>query len=146
MLKSKKWKEWTESAGINVEISGIKSHNSLGVGERYHAPLQKIFNMIMSEYPFLDPEIALRCALKGINDTMCPEGLFPSYLVFGDIPIMSAMRTELPGQKDRMKAIETARSEMATILSKLRIQSALRAKLPPATSYNVEVGDQVYIY
>lgn len=146
VFTSKKWRGWTESAGINIEISGIESHNSLGVGERYHAPLRKIFNMIMSEYPSLDPEIALRCAVKGINDSMGPEGLVPSYLVFGVLPTMPAMRTELPNQKDRMQAIATARSEMATISAKLRIQSALRAKLPPATSYNVSPGDQVYVF
>lgn len=35
---------------------------------------------------------------------------------------------------------------MATISAKLQIQSALRAKLPPATSYNVSPGDQVYVF
>lgn len=146
IFTSKQWRSWTEMAGINMEISGIESHNSNGIVERYHDPLRKIFSIIRKEYPRLDPEIALRCAVKGINDTMGPEGLVPSYLVFGVIPTFPAFNTELPSQRDRMAAISSARSEMATISAKLRIQQALRSKLPPATEYIAHPNDMVFVF
>lgn len=146
IFTSKSWKEWSSMAGINLEISGIESHNSAGIVERYHDPLRKIFNSIKSDYPQLDREIALRCAAKGINDTMGPEGLVPSYLVFGVIPTFPAMKTQLPSQKDRMAAISAARIEMASISARLKIQYALRSRLPPATEYLIEPGDNVHVF
>ena len=146
IFTSKDWKNWTSMAGINLEISGIESHNSNGVVERYHDPLRRIFRCIREDYPKLDVEVALRCAIKGINDTMGPEGLVPSYLVFGTIPTFPTMNTNLPSQRDRMEALSYARNEMAAISAKLRIQSALRAKLPPATEYLVYPGDWVYVF
>lgn len=146
VFTSKKWREWTSMAGINLEISGIESHNSNGVVERYHDPLRRIFRCVQEDYPKLDPEIALRCAVKGIYDTMGPEGLVPSYLVFGVIPTFPSFNTELPEQRDRMKAISFARREMAKISSKLKIQYALRSKLPPATEYDISPGQFVYVF
>lgn len=42
--------------------------------------------------------------------------------------------------------MEFVRLEMASITAKLKIQHALRAKLPPAASYSVAPGDDVYVY
>jgi len=145
VFTSKSWRDWSSMAGISLD-SGIESHNSCGVVERYHDPLRKIFTAIVSDYPKLDREIALRCEIKGINDTMGPEGLVPSYLVFGTLPSFPAMNTDLPGQKDRMAAVSYARKEMATISAKLRIQHALRSRIPPATEYLIEPGDNVYVF
>lgn len=146
LFTSKDWENLTDMAGIQIEISGIESHNSISVGERYHEPLRRIFTVILHEYPKLDREIALRCAVKGINDTMGPEGLVPSYLVFGVIPNFPAIHTKLPTQHERMAAISTARREMATITAKLRIQTALRSKLPPATDFHLKPGEEVYVF
>lgn len=146
IFTSKSWTEWAKMAGVQMEISGIESHNSNGVVERYHSPLRKIFTCIQQDYPCLDPEIALRCAIKGINDTMGPEGLVPSYLVFGVIPTFPSFNTNLPDQKDRMAALSLARNEMASISARLRIQQALRSKIPPATDYVVNPGNLVYVF
>jgi len=140
------WGKYTTASGIELIVSGIESHNSLGSGERYHDPLRQIFYAIKDEYPTLDPEIALRCAVKGINDTAGPEGLVPSLLVFGTIPTFPAMDVKPPNQKDRLRAISLARDEMSKITAKLRIRQALRSKLPPATEYLVNPGHNVYVF
>lgn len=80
------WKKLAEMTGMSVQISGNESHNSLGVGERYHDPLRRVFDTVCSEYPNLDPETAMRCAVEGIKNTMGSEGLVPSYSVLGTLP------------------------------------------------------------
>lgn len=45
-----------------------------------------------------------------------------------------------------MEALDFSRKEMASISAKLRIQQALRSSLPPATLYNIEPGEMVYVF
>lgn len=96
-------------AGMSLEISGIESQNSTGLIERYRDPLREIFSTIIGEYSSLNPGFALRCAIKGISDTMAPEGVVLSLLVFGVLPTFPAFRTLLPEQKESMAALSTAR-------------------------------------
>lgn len=77
---------------------------------------------------------------------MGPEGLVPSFLVFGILPTFAAFNTQLPSQKDRMAAITSAQKEMATISAQLKIQTALRSKLPPATEYLVMPNEYVHVF
>lgn len=94
------WKKWAEMAGIFLQIGGIEQHNFLGMGHRYRDSLRIIFDTVCSEYPILDPEIVLRCAVKGINNTMGSERLVLSYSVFGTQPSFPSFNTKLPNQKE----------------------------------------------
>lgn len=143
---SKEFITTAHSAGIELQISGVESHNAIGSGERYHAPLRRIYLKILEDYPHLDQDIALQLSVKSINDTMGPEGLVPSLLVFGQLPRFPPHSSTLLSHSDRLNAINIARREMADITATLRIQRALRSKLPPATKYNVAPGDNVYAY
>lgn len=143
IFASEKCKEWTNMAGINMEFSRIESPNSNGLVEQYYDLLWNIYSCIVQDYPKLYPEIAFRCAIKGINDTMGPEGLVPSYLVFGVIPSFPAFNTNLPEQMDRMDAISFPKREMVQVASRLRVQYALRSKLPSATDYPFQPGQSV---
>jgi hypothetical protein len=86
------------------------------------------------DYPELDSNIVLRLCINAMNDTMGPEGLVPSLLVFGVLPRFPATQTSLPNQKDRMEALSTARSEMETITSESRLAEAMHRNVPPAAS------------
>lgn len=146
VFKSREWLQLSEDAGIDVQLSGIESHNAIGVGERYHAPLRRIYNKIREDVPDIVPTLALQLTVKAMNDTTGPEGLVPSLLVFGILPRFPPTSTRLLSHVDRMEAMELARLEMHSITAKLKIQKALRSKIPPASTYQVNVGDDVYVY
>jgi len=99
-----------DTHGIELSLSGVESHNSLGCGERYHAPLRRIFEKIKYAEPNIESRLALRLAIKAMNDTMNPEGLVPSLLVFGVYPRFPAVSTPLPSHKARMKALQLAQN------------------------------------
>jgi hypothetical protein len=145
-FKSPRWKELTDATGIELILSGVESHNSIGPGERYHGPLRRIFQKVRYDYPNLNPDISLRLAVKAMNDTMNPEGLVPSYLVFGILPRFPASKSKLPSQMDRMKALEAARAEMETITSELRVRRALSANIPTASTKSYSAGQKVLVY
>lgn len=127
------WNDVTALNGIKLQFSGVEIHNSLGIGERYHALLRRTFRVIRACYLKLNPEVALRLAVKAANDTLGPDGHVPSRLVYGVDPSFPVVNARLPAQRERMKALETAKKEMATVTAELRIQQALRSKLPRAT-------------
>lgn len=146
VFTSKYWDDITTLHGVELQLSGTQSQNSLEIGERYHAPLRRIFRVIRSQCPKLDPEIALRLAVKASNDTLGPDGRVPSRLVYGVDPALAVVNAKIPAQRECMAALEAETREMATITAELRIQQALRSKLPPATKYDIKPGDDVLIY
>ena len=116
------------------------------MGERYHGPLRKIFSILRHDNPREGPEIILRYAVKGINDTMGENGIVPTTLVYGCSPSFPFLNSKLPKQRDRMRMLMVARREMATIIAERRISRALSSKLPPSTQYLIETGDRVRVY
>ena len=54
--------------------------------------------------------------------------------------------SDLPKQKKRMQAMESARTEMVKFILQHRINTALRSNIPAATSSNITIGSEVLIY
>ncbi len=146
VFTSPRWKQITDMTGIELQLSGVESHNSLGKGERYHAPLRRIFLKIKDHYPNLENELILKLAVKAMNDTMGPNGLVPSLLVFGVLPRFPAVSTNLPNQEDRMKALEIARSEMEAFVAEARVRTALNSNIPATATTVFHPGQEVLVY
>ena len=67
---------------ISIKEVPIEAHNSVGKVERYHVPFRRAYKIIREEYPSASRELALQTALKAVNDTVGPNGLVPTLLVF----------------------------------------------------------------
>lgn len=94
----------------------------------------------------IEPEVILRYAVKGLNDSMGPNGLVPSLLIFGTLqsfPMTTANTTE---QKVSIEMMQTARSEVAQIRAEQRIATAIKAKVPPSAKFRLKQGDIVMAY
>lgn len=70
----------TEAIGIELHLSGGESHNPIGTGDRYHAPLRRCFKVILMNYPSLGPGDAFRYELTALKFTMGPRDSFHLYL------------------------------------------------------------------
>lgn len=133
---SKIFRRHAARAGITLQFSGIEIHNAIAVGERYHAPLRKIFLTIRSEHTKIESDVALRLGIKALNDTMGPNGLVPSLLVFGVLPTWPAPLKHNPRQTDRFKAMNTARREMESFVAQQRIRRGNAVSLCGICSYS----------
>ena len=60
----------------------VKAHNSVGMVERYHGPLCRIYHIIIAELLDIGKDIALQMTFKAINDFIGPNSLIPTLLVF----------------------------------------------------------------
>lgn len=82
---SDKFPELAAFEGIELQLSPVEVHHAVGIGKRYHAALLRIFLFVRKSYPPLSSHGALRLATKMMNETIGPERLVPSLLVFGVI-------------------------------------------------------------
>lgn len=97
--------------------------------------------MLRRAHPTVHPEEASRMALKGTKDTMHPDGLLPTLLVFLTLMTLPFSSTELPTQRERLAALKTSRKEIATVISAERISTALSYRQSTATRYSISRGD-----
>lgn len=86
-------------------------------------------------HPYVHPDSALRMEIKRKNDTMGPTGLLPTLMVFGALPFLPGIQTDVPSQRYRIDALITDRDVMVTIVAPQRISPALTSQLAPATIY-----------
>lgn len=77
---------------------------------------------------------------------MCPSGLFPTLLVFGALSSRAISSPSYTLQSELMRALRTAREEMARIVVSTSIAQTLSATLPPAARYFISPIHDVRVY
>eukprot|EP00171_Calliarthron_tuberculosum_P000830 IDg830t1 len=112
-------------SNVQVDSTGIEAQSSLGICERYHQPLRNTFRKMRIDFPRAPKELLLQLSVKAMNDTLGPEGIVPSLLVF-----------------DRAKMAIAARKEMSRHMAKTRVNRALRHKIPSAADRSFTIGDK----
>jgi hypothetical protein len=140
------WKRLHESNGIVLQVSGVESRSSIGLGERMHSPLRRVYNKILMDYPHLHRSLILKLAIKATNKTVGIGGIAPSMLVFGCIPRFPITSSHLPEQADRMRALQVGMMEMNAAVATERISEALRSQVPSATDRVLREGEEVMTY
>lgn len=93
------------TTGISRKDAGVKSQNSLGEVERYHAYLRHIYEKVRVEHPNMPIGILFQLAVKGSNDTAGPSGLLPALLAIDVMPQFPLHPLELSVQKERIDVL-----------------------------------------
>ena len=143
---SDNWRHLLQSVGIKRHDSGVESHNALGVGEKYHDFLRRIFRKVRSEHPSIPAEDCLSLAVSAMSNTAGPNGLVPILLVFGVVPQLPFGFSDLPEQRERMKAMKEACDAMVTAVSSSRIRTALNRNVPASADSEIQIGSHVLFY
>jgi hypothetical protein len=72
--------------GTTIKSVPVKAYNLISIVERYYSPLQRIYYIITSKILGINKDIVLQMAFKAINDSIEPDGLIPTLLVFRAYP------------------------------------------------------------
>ena len=129
---SREFKQYAANMGIVIKNVPVEAHHSIGMVERYHGPLHRVYNIITSEIPGIDPALALQMAFKAINDSVGPNGLVPTLLVFGAYPRMVESDTT-PTITQRAVAMRKAMDEVRKSIASRQINDALNTRNGPST-------------
>jgi len=141
-----------ESDGIKILEAPIESPMTMSHVERYHGPLRVSYLKIRDSLPRNETDAdCLKMAIKAVNDTVGPEGLCPTLLVFGSLP-RPARNLPSETQIQRADAIERAMKEVRKEQAKRRVAFGLRTNGIPVGKENSEelrklpAGAEVLIY
>jgi hypothetical protein len=103
----------------------------------------------MMNVPDLPREIALRVAVKALNDCAGPSGLIPTLMVFGTLPQLPMLQGRIgpyDGQHARERAINAAMSEYRKYVAERRIREALRSRESKSMAIKYQPGSEVLVY
>ena len=87
----KKFAELAKLHDGNLQKTPVESHNSFGIGGRYHKPLRDSYGKLKIEYPRMQLQLLLTLSVKAMNNTLGPERTVPSALVFGEFPSLQSV-------------------------------------------------------
>jgi hypothetical protein len=118
----------TLAAEMNISCSPVpvESAHSMGIGERYHGPVRRIFERLRIAHPSVDKDLVLDIAVKACNDTIGVDGLVPTLLLYGvypRVPLKDAASGAVP-QSQRLTMMISARDEYSSIIDELRLRTA----------------------
>jgi transposase InsO family protein len=108
---SRDWKASCAALEIPLRHTGTESHHSLGTGERFHAPLRRIYKKVFLDHPLVPPDVRLAMSVHAMNTTQGPEGLVPITPVFGKTPVVPHVDQVPVAQAPRLRAMYTAKAE-----------------------------------
>ena len=149
---SKHFRDSADAEGITLLEAPIECPSTMSHVERYHAPLRSAYNKLRDTLPRSETDIdCLQMAVKAVNDTIGPEGLFPTLIVYGTLP-RPLRRTPAETQIRRAEALDSAIKEVQKEQAKRKIAFALRhsggpkAKEQEQELQRLPAGSPVLVY
>lgn len=130
---AREFKQYAINMGIIVKNVPVEAHHSIGKVERYHEPLRRIYMIIINEIPGIEPDLALQMSFKAINDSVGPNGLVPTLLVFGAYPRMVELDAPSPTITQRSLAMRKAMDEVRRLTATRQVNDALNTRNGPST-------------
>jgi hypothetical protein len=147
---SKEFKQLASTVNTKVKIVPVEAHNSIGIVERYHGPVRRAYEIIIEELKDhgISRDAALQMAFKAINDSVGPDGLVPTLLVYGAFPRMTEYDPPSPSIAERATAIKKAIDEVQKQRAKRQVQDALRTRNGPNTTaiHDLKLNSDVLVW
>jgi hypothetical protein len=131
-----------------VKIVLVEAYNSIGIVERYHNPIQQAYQIITIEIRDIDKDIALQMAFKAINDSVGPNGLISTLLVYSAYPRMSEYDTPTLTITQRASTIKKAMTEIQRLRAKRQVIDTLNIYngLNTNNIHNLELNSLVLVW
>ena len=145
---AKEFKQYAANMGIIIKNAPVEAHHSIGMVERYHGPLQRVYSIIITEISGIEPELALQMSFKAINDSVGPNGLVPTLLVFGAYPRMTELDAPSPSITQRGIAMKKAMDEVRKCTASRQVNDALNTRNGPSTAavHDLPINSPVLVY
>eukprot|EP00171_Calliarthron_tuberculosum_P004960 IDg4960t1 len=140
---------YLEYLHIRTKTIPVEAAQSLSIVERYHMPVKKAYRRIMFEAPRIDKVAALQMAVKAVNDSVGPDGLVPTLLVYGALPRLG-FPSDPPAQstRNRAQALKKATQEMSRYFASRQYKDAMKSRSGPVVTavHNLPLGSPVLVY
>ena len=145
---SREFKGYANTMGIRTKTVLVEAHNSIGIVEQYHSPLQQVYQIIVVELPRIDRDAALQMAFKALNDTVGPNRLVPTLLVFGVYLQMTELDAPSPTITQCANVVKKAIVEICKLCVEQQVVDALNICNRPKTDavYNLPPNSPILVW
>jgi hypothetical protein len=111
----------------------VEAYNSIGKIDGF---LQQAYKIICDELRDTETnaEVSLQIAVKTINDSVGPDGIIPTLLVFGAYPKITNNSAPSPTTTKKAKTIRKTSNEIKRYYAKRHIKDAFRIRNSPNTT------------
>jgi hypothetical protein len=114
---------------IEIEEIPVKAHYFIGKIEKYHAFVKRAFEIITANLGnIITPEHVLQMAVKAVSNTAGPNGLIPTFLMFGTFPRISHESPSSPSITARGEAMRKAMAEIHRLKAQRQVADALATR------------------
>jgi hypothetical protein len=103
----------------------VKAYNSIGKVEQYYSLLQQAYKILSSELLSVNKEAILQIVMKAINNSVRPDGIVPTLLVFRAYPRITRDSLLLPFITEQAEAIYKAIKEVRRLYAEQQVNNAL---------------------
>lgn len=119
---------------IIVKNVSVEAYHSIRLVERYHGPFCQLYNIITAKLPGTKPELALQIFFKAINNSVGPNSLVPTLLVFGAYPHMANIDIHSSSINQHSIAIYKAMEKFRRSHASREVNDVLNTRNSPSTS------------
>ncbi|KAA8490720.1 Transposon Ty2-DR1 Gag-Pol polyprotein [Porphyridium purpureum] len=111
LMSSQEFIRACANLGTQVEPVAIEAHWSVGLIERQHGPLRKVFSRVLRDAPNLERDAASRAealslSVFAVNSIQGIDGLVPYLLAFGTIPRVPLHPGTVPPTQADLKELQ----------------------------------------
>ena len=93
---AREFKQYAANMGIIIKNAPLEVHYSIDMVEYYHVPLQQVYSIIIIKIPGIEANLAPQMSFKDINNSVGPNGLVTSLLVFSAYPKVTELDAPSP--------------------------------------------------
>lgn len=142
------FKRNAKTMSIQLEHAPTEAHHKIGIVERYHEPLRRAYQTIRHDLPTMSQDLVLQMAVKAINDTVGPDALVPTLLVFGAFPKMTPLDPPNPSVLERARVIRKAMTQVRETRDRQHVADALSARNGPIINaiLDAQIGSRVLVW
>ena len=126
----------------------VETHHSIGQIERYHEFLRKVYLIIISKIPGIDPNLELQMTLKTVNDSVEFHGLVFILLIFGAYSRMTKLDAFFSTINQRAIAMKKIMNEMRKFNANRQINDVFNTRNGPSTIHlhDLPLNSSVLVY
>lgn len=126
----------------------IEVHQFIGMVKHYHGLLQKIYSIITTEIPSIQPDLALQMFFKVINHLLDPNGLVLILLIFGIYLMITEQDTTFLSKIKHAMAIQKAMDKDRKNITTRQVNDVLNIynELSTRPIYDIYINSLILSY
>ena len=145
---AEEFKQYVANMGIIVNNPPVEVYHSIGMVEHYHRPLRRVYSIITTKIPGIDPNSALQMSLKAIINLVGPNRLALTLFVFGVHSRMTESDISSPLITQCIMAMRKTMDEVQKCTTSRQVNEALHTwnELSIAAVNDLPIYSPVLVY